>query len=191
MKKILLLIMIFITVLSLSACGSKKQPVSSLIYTAENASEIAEKTPLFLYFSNAEKTMLCLEVRYVPNAEYEELEPARKVEYVVNELLKGPSANTGLLSFIPPGTSLRSPVVVVEGCAQIDFNSEFKNTKSNNIAEEKIILYSVVNSVTEVEKVDTVLFKIDGKLEENYLGNFKFNVPFPRNESLIYNSVDN
>jgi spore germination protein GerM len=46
-------------------------------------------------------------------------------------------------------------------------------------------IYSIVNSLTELDGIEKVKFLIDGKTEKEYMGNFKFDALFPRSTQLI------
>jgi len=72
-------------------------------------------------------------------------------------LIKGPKV-AGLKPTIPEGTKLRSAIKIEGDVAIVDF------TKSSGIiireekAEERMTIYSVVNSLTELKEINKVNF---------------------------------
>lgn len=104
------------------------------------------------------------------------------VENAVKELLKGP-AKTFHYPVIPPGTEL-SGVEIYENIAKIDFSQEFlENSLESGILDEYVI-YTIVNTVTQVPKVEGVIFLIDGKRIKTY-GNVDLSIPAIINEKYL------
>ena len=86
---------------------------------------------------------------------------------------------------VPAEAKLRSPVSIKNRVATVDFSKEFKTKHPGGKDAEKMTIYSIVNSLTELEEIEKVKFLIDGKEQQEYLGNFKFDALFPRSTQLI------
>ncbi|MBC7333574.1 MAG: GerMN domain-containing protein [Actinobacteria bacterium] len=100
----------------------------------------------------------------------------------MNELLKGP-VKSYHFPVIPAGTKILG-VEVYENVAKLNLSQEFlENSLDTRILDEYII-YSIVNTLTEIPGVDGVIFYIDEK-KINVYGNLDLSVPIIRNEELI------
>jgi len=168
------------------ADNDELRPTSSIAMGEEEAKKLSDKMPISLYFANDDNTKLKLEIRYVP------LEEAKKsvnnlASLIVKELINGPAKGSTLKATIPEGTELRAPVKIEAGVATVDLSKEFKENHPGGKAAERMTIYSIVNSLTELKEIEKVQFLIEGKTEKELRGNFKFDVPFPRTTSLISN----
>jgi len=168
------------------ADNDELRPASSIAIGEEEAKKLSDKLPVSLYFANDDNTKLKLEIRYVP------LEEAKKsvnnlASIIVKELIKGPAKGSTLKPTIPEGTELRSPVKIEAGVATVDLTKAFKENHPGGKAAERMTIFSIVNSLTELKEIQKVQFLIEGKTEKEFKGNFKFDVPFPRTTSLISN----
>ena len=121
------------------------------------------ETTLTLYFSNKLGTELVKETRtvhYSTNISMEKL--------IMEQLIEGPR-RAGATSTVPSGTKLIS-VTVVDGVCYLNLSDSFKN--QNIEVNEEIVLYAIVNSLTEVQGVTKVQISIngstDGKLRYTY-----------------------
>lgn len=160
------------------------RPVSSIVIGETEASKLTDKTPLRLYFANTDNTKLKLEIRYVDTAEVKKTESTLATA-VINELIKGPSDNAAFKSTIPVETKLVSPVRIENKVATVNLSKEFKTKHPGGKEAERMTIYSIVNSLTELEGIEKVKFTIDGKSQKEYMGNFKFDALFPRSTQLI------
>lgn len=205
-KLVCIVTVCFMILTTLSGCGllqklglqkggnDEATPVSSIVMNEEEAEAIADKVPVHLYFANAENTKLKLQVRYLSISDIKkvsknETETSHLAGLIVKELIKGPDEGSGLKATIPDGTTLKS-VKVKSGVATIDLSKEFVDKHPGGEMAEKLTLYSVVNSLTELKDVETVKFTIDGKTREKFKENFLLNAPFPRMTSLISTSAN-
>ncbi len=160
------------------------RPVSSIIIGEAEASRLTDKTPVRLYFANKDNTKLKLEIRYVDSPE------AKKnlgdlASIVINELIKGPSDEKTFRRTVPEEAKLNSPVSISGKVATVDMSKEFKTKHPGGKDAEKMTIYSIVNSLTELEGIEKVKFTIDGKAQKEFMGNFKFDAVFPRSVQLI------
>ncbi len=100
---------------------------------------------------------------------------------IIEELIK--ESNEKKYNIIPKGTKLLS-YSEDKGIAMVNFSKEFIKNHKGGSTGETMTLYSVINSLTELENVTSVLFLIEGEKVE-YFDQFEFNKPFIRDESLI------
>lgn len=197
MRKFICIVIVCVLIMSLfSGCsllqklGLKKadndelRPVSSIVMGEEEAKKLSDKIPIRLYFDNGESTKLSLEIRYIPLSEAEKSTNSL-ASLIIKELINGPGSDSKLKATIPEGTELRSPIKIEAGVATVDFTKEFKDNHQGGKAAERMTIYSVVNTLTELKEIQKVKFLIDGKTVKEYKGSFKFDTPFPRTTSLI------
>jgi len=165
------------------------RPVSSVIIGEAEASQLTDKTPIKLYFANEDNTKLKLEIRYIDSSEAKK-STSNLASIVVKELIKGPSNEKTHKRTIPAEATLRTPVSIENKVATVDMSKEFKTKHPGGKDAERMTIYSIVNSLTEIEGIEKVKFKIAGKEQKEYMGNFQFNLLFPRSPNLISKDVE-
>ena len=193
-KTVGLLLVCVMIICLLGGCGilSKEtsssdelNPVSSVTMDESQASNLKDKSPVQLYFINADGTKLMPETRYINIADTQKGSDVMATA-IINELIKGPVSGSALKSSIPTGTKLASNVKISkDGIATVDFSKEFIDKHPGGKKQEQLTLYSVVNTLTELKDVKSVEFKINGKVQKEFKGNFVINIPYPRSEYLI------
>ena len=121
------------------------------------------ETTLTLYFANKDGTQLVKETRTVHHSTNVSLE-----KLIMEQLIEGPKESENSAT-IPTATKLIS-VSVVDGVCYVNLGDSFKN--QNAEINEEIVLYSIVNSLTESQGVSKVQISIngstDGKLRYTY-----------------------
>lgn len=145
-------------------------------YDVEEVNRDLSMTDIILYFSDEQAMYLMPEIRQV-----EKDKPIEKI--IVEQLIEGPKKD-GLYPTIPEGTSLIS-IEVKDGTAYVNFSEELKTNHRGGSSGEAMTINSVVNSLTELDDIDRVMFLIEGKEEESLAGHYIFNEAFERNESVI------
>ncbi|WP_099187388.1 GerMN domain-containing protein [Tepidibacter mesophilus] len=100
---------------------------------------------------------------------------------VIEELIK--ESDKQGYNVVPKGTKLLK-YSEDKGIASVDLSQEFIKNSSGGSTSETMAIYSVVNSLTEFENINSVLFLIEGKSIEEF-SHYEFNKPFSRDESLI------
>ena len=164
------------------------QPASSVAIGEDEAKKLSDKVPIHLYFANEDGSKLKLEVRHIPVSEAKK-SVNHLASIVVNELIKGPTKK-GLKPTIPEGTKLiKDNVPIKDGVATVNLSKDFVDKHPGGKDAERLTIYSIVNSLTEIKDIQEVKFLINGKAYETYKGNFKFDAAFPRNVSIISNEV--
>lgn len=130
-----------------------------------------------LYFADSQAQYLKPEVREVPAGN------ASLPDLVIQELIKGPTT-PGLGITIPREARLVSSVKVEKGVAFVNFNKEFQTRHWGGSAGELMTVYSLVNSLTELEGIQAVVFLVEGERLDT-LGHLDLTVPVKRDENLI------
>ncbi|MBQ9123266.1 MAG: GerMN domain-containing protein [Lachnospiraceae bacterium] len=137
-----------------------------------------EKVRLKLYFGNEAGDRLIATTRTL---DYNTIIPMEKL--VLEELIKGPDSSFAEAhALINPATKIVS-VSVKDGICYVNLDSTFTTQIYNGTAE--VVLYSIVNSLTELGNVKKVQFSIDGVSEITYREKYSFTTIFERNLDLI------
>lgn len=100
------------------------------------------------------------------------------------ELMKLP-VDSSLIRLIPDTTIINS-VKVKSGAASVDLSNNFVEDRFKSDTADILLIYSVVNTLTEFPGVDSVTFYIDG-VKLNVLGELDISVPVYRKNDLIKN----
>jgi germination protein M len=100
------------------------------------------------------------------------------------ELMKLP-VDSSLYRLVPDSTEINS-IVVADGLAKIDLSKEFVEDRITSDTEDNLLVYSIVNTLTEFEEVNSVSFFIDGE-KLNILGELDVSGPLFRRSDLIKN----
>ena len=131
-----------------------------------------QEATLTLYFSNKAGDGLIKEVRevhYSSNISMEKL--------IIDQLLKGPQTE-GLKSAIPTCTKLVS-VSVVDGICYVNLDSNFKNQDYS--VKEAIVVYSIVNSLSELSTITNVQISVNGDTSGVYRDTLQLSNMYSRN----------
>ena len=133
-------------------------------------------TIISLYFKNKETNELMPEARII------DAKDLLNNPYItiIELLIKGPQ-NDKLESLISENTKINS-AVLKGNVLYVDFSKEFLNNKSG-IEEESKVIYSIVNSLTELNEVSYVRILIDGEENKSFNDNaINFIENFARND---------
>jgi len=126
---------------------------------------------VYLYFPNSDATDLSKEERKI---EVNKNQPLEK--YVMEELIKGPQDKSNIAA-IPNDTKIRS-INTSDGICYVDLSSEFVTKRNGTEAEDKAMIYSIVDSLTKLGNIDKVQFLIEGEKQNDYRGHIDFGKPF-------------
>lgn len=110
---------------------------------------LPQEEMLALYFPDAQRRYLVRETMSV-----EAMDSADKPAYIISQLLSGRERGQ-LTSCIPEGTKLLD-ISVENGVCTVDLSSEFQNHLEHSFAAERMAVYSIVNSLTELPEISTV-----------------------------------
>lgn len=143
---------------------NKKEPENNIQieeYTPQEeiTDEELRKTIVSLYFKNKETDTLMpearlIDVKILAKNPYEEL---------VKLLIEGPKSDK-LEKTIPEGTKLNEARIIGD-IVYLDFSKEFIENHPNGAEIESKTIYSIVNTLLELNEVNSVKILIDG--EEN------------------------
>ena len=131
-----------------------------------------QNTTLTLYFSNQNGDGLIKETRevhYSSNISTEKL--------IMEQLLEGPE-EADARSAIPEGTKLLN-VSVVEGVCYVSLDATFRN--QDYTVSEAIVIYSIVNSLSELPTINKVQISINGDTSGVYRDSFLLSDMYTRN----------
>lgn len=117
---------------------------------------------LRLYFADGDGRYLISE--YHSLTLDEDTSPER---YVLEELLRGPN-NGELQQAIPEGTELLS-CQTADGVCTVNLSEEFYVNRPDTAAGERLAVYSIVNSLTSLSQVDSVVILVEGESLESYV----------------------
>lgn len=106
---------------------------------------------------------------------------------LLEKLIEGPEALTDvntsdLRKTIPEGTVINS-MTIRDNVCYVDFSKEFENLQLE--VKSEIVIYSIVNTLSELADVNKVQFTIEGEQKEVYGDTEGFNIPFERNLDLV------
>lgn len=154
------------------------KPMTSMDYVCRELGAENAETTVRLYFSDPNGRYLVAEERSSTFSEASQI-PG----YVMQQLIAGPEQEN-LLSTVPEGTRLLSIDVDEGGACVVDLSSEFLYNKPNTESTERMTVYSIVNSLTELEQIKTVRILVEGKPVGVYL-DMDLTEPYTRDASAI------
>lgn len=144
------------------------------VLTMEDMSTGTEdKKTLKLYFPDKNGEKLVLENRTIDSQQALSLEKA-----IVSELLKGPQSKK-LSSAVAEGTKLLN-IETKDGICYVNFSSEFMSKSSSGTLATQLSLYSIVNSLCELDNVNSVQILVNGEAGVEY-GNDVLDIPYEAN----------
>lgn len=164
-KKILILFIISVILIVVIGCFAikfvkqkKNNEISDEYIPQEEISdEQSRETIVSLYFTDKETGLLKPEARLV------NVKDLMKSPYnvLVELLISGPK-NDKLKVVIPENTKLLSASLDKE-CLTLDFSSEILNYSKDDSMLKNNLIYSIVNTVTELNEVNKVKFLVGGQ----------------------------
>lgn len=135
-----------------------------------------ERITIVLYFNNKEG-YLAAEKRAIPKT----LGIARAA---INELIKGPTAQSGLSASIPAGTRLKD-IKIQNGLATVDFSEDLSKKHPGGSAGESLTVGSIVNTLTQFPSVQEVQILVEGRVVETIAGHLDVSKPLKRQAEII------
>lgn len=123
----------------------------------EISEEELRKTIISLYFNNKETNTLMPEARLIDV----KILAKNPYEEIVNLLIKGPKSEK-LEKVIPEGTILNE-AKIIGNVVYLDFSKEFIENHPGGTDGESKTIYSIVNTLLELNEVNSVRILIDGK----------------------------
>ncbi|MCC8160033.1 MAG: GerMN domain-containing protein [Oscillospiraceae bacterium] len=137
----------------------------------------SEMREITLYFPDKDGQKLVKEIRSVKITDQQPI-----AQYIINELIKGPE-NEELSSVLSSDTVLLS-VETSDNICFVNFKSSFLDKNTSSTEKEKMTIYAIVDSLTELDTIQRVQFLMDGKRVDTF-GNINIGSMFGRDESII------
>ena len=148
--------------------GENDVLIDAIIFPSPKNSETVK-----LYFANKDATEFNIEQRKI---EVNPNEPLEK--YIIEELIKGP-IQEGNYATIPVETKLRNiKTETTDGICYVDLSNDFISKHSGGATGEWFTIYSIVNSLTELNSIKKVQFLIEGEKLQEFKGHIDFSKPF-------------
>ncbi len=138
---------------------------------------VVEKETVILYFPDKDAEGLVAEKREI------ELQASLSVErLIISELAKGPESKE-LVRVIPSETKVIG-TETKDGVCFVNLSGAFAEQVPTSSSATTMALYSIVNSLTELDGIDSVQILIDGKTGVEF-GNYVLDAALARKKSLI------
>ena len=128
----------------------------------EISEEQSRETIVSLYFTDKETGLLKPEARLV-NVKELMKDPYKTL---IELLISGPK-NDKLKVIIPENTKLLNATLDKE-CLTLDFSSEILNYNKDDSMLKNNLIYSIVNTVTELNEVNKVKFLVEGQASNEF-----------------------
>ena len=157
MKKWIVIILIILTILICGILLFNTNVEVEYVPETEIAEVDMRKTMVTLYFQNTENKELQKESRLIDSKDLL-LDPYAEL---INMLMNGPESDF-LTKTMPDNTKLLSVELIGE-CLNVNLSKEFVDNASNDEKERKNYVYSIVNTVTELNEVNSVKFLVEGE----------------------------
>ena len=140
--------------------------------------QIEEFREITVYFTDDEANYLVPEKRKIANDE----DMKNLSKNIIEELAK--SSDNKLQSTIPSGVKLLS-TKFDDGIITLNFSREIIMNHSGGSSAELLTVYSIVNSLTEIEEIDAVQILVEGSKLESLKGHCYIFDPLDRDDTLI------
>lgn len=173
----ILVIGIVFFLISYNSSSSSSNQIIEYTPQQELSDEEIRKTIVSIYFKNIETNTLvpesvCIDVKELSENPYLKL---------LNLLLAGPT-NDKLESPLPEGTKINK-AYLKGNTVYVDFSNEFISNAPTGVEEESLIIYSIVNTLTELNEVSSVKILINGEENLSFSDNcMNFKEEFVRND---------
>lgn len=126
-----------------------------------------------LYFVDENSDELAVETRNVVNQ-------AGLAKTTLQELLTGP-ATEALSTYIPAGTTIQSIDIREDGLCTVDFSKELQTAELNS-TEEKFVIESILNTLSQFDSVSAVQIRVNGNVVESIAGHWDISKPLTLSE---------
>jgi spore germination protein GerM len=139
--------------------------LNEYIPEVEISDDEIRKTEINLYFMSSEDASIKIEVKKIDSKKLLR-EPYLTI---LGLLAEGPSSNE-LESVIPQDTKILE-TTINKGCLTINFSKEFVENAPEDEKKIENMIYCIVNTLTELNEVESVKFLIEGESVEGFEGN--------------------
>ena len=146
-----------------------------LVFDADALTQ--DEANITLYFSDEDADSLVREIRRVKIPKGETME-----KIILSELISGPGKDKTYRT-LPQETKIRS-VETTDGVCFVNLSQDFITKYLGGTASERLTVYSIVNSLTELTNVEKVQFLIEGEKKDVFI-HMVFNEPIMRDVSML------
>ena len=180
LKKILIILIgvgiLSVIIFALGRKNEEMQRVEEIIPEQEISEEQERKTIIKLYFKDKETGELREEFRTIDV----KLLASNPYEKLIRMLIEGPKSEH-LQKIIPEGTKINS-IKIECNTVYVDLSKEFIDNHVEGIENERKTIYSIVNTLTELNEVTFVRILIEGQENLEFKdGCMNFKENFERN----------
>ena len=174
---ILIIILIGLAIVYFMNKSDSSEQITEYTPQEEFSDEEIRKTIVSIYFKNIETNTLvpesvCIDVKELSENPYMKL---------LTLLAAGPS-NDKLESPLPEGTIINK-AYLKGNTVYVDFSKEFIDNAPAGVEEEGLLIYSIVNTLTELNEVSSVRILINGEENLAFSDNaMNFKEEFVRND---------
>ncbi|MDD6233784.1 MAG: GerMN domain-containing protein [Lachnospiraceae bacterium] len=159
-----------------TSAGSALINGNNFVDSELNAYDMLERKELVLYYADADGTGLVGEREYVSYNKNTSVE-----QVIVEKLIEGPDISAGQRA-LPNGIKLLS-ISTREGVCYVNLSETFLDTMSDVSAEAT--LYSIVNSLCEVDGIKKVQILVNGNKTDNFREKYPLSNLYERNLDLV------
>jgi len=162
---IILLILVVLFFFNPDDSNNTSNELTEYTPAQEFSDDEIRKTIISLYFKNIETNSLIAEAKCIDVKElYQD-----PYTYLINMLILGPESEK-LESAIPEGTKVNS-CTLKGNIVYVDLSKEFIDNAPSGITEESMAIYSIVNTLTELNEVTGVKILINGEENKSFNDN--------------------
>lgn len=157
-----------------------EKEINEYIPQEEITDEQLRQTIISLYFNNKDTNTLMPEARTI------DVKQLIKDPYttLINLLIEGPK-NEKLEKTIPEGTKVNK-IELKNSIIYIDLSTQFIENHEGGSKKESITVYSIVNTLTQLNEVEGVKILIDGEENKSFKDdNIKFREIFVKKDDII------
>lgn len=162
MKKLIVIVLMILFLLICAILIFNTNVEVEYVPETEIADVDLRKTMITLYFANMENKELQKETRLIDSKDLL-LDPYTEL---INMLIEGPESNF-LAKTLPEGTKLLS-CELVGNCLNVNLSKEFIKNASQDENDRRNYIDSIVNTLTELNEVDSVKILIEGEETEGF-----------------------
>lgn len=159
------------------AFSYQDEPLTAEDFSFLIESDETEEMTFNLYFADTANRYLLIDIRTMRVEDRESLPMM-----VLNALFEGPS-NSNLLSVLPMETRVQD-VQIHDNVCVVDLSSAFLENRPRTAQEERLVIFSIVNALTELDGIESVRFQVEGQRIGRYL-NLDLSEPISRDETAI------
>lgn len=168
-----------LTVPSVEEFADDEITIEETYEPVQTMSTPVQEITVALYFPDASGEKLVKTEKRIPKVE-------GMARAVIETLLEGPEANSGVSSAIPMGTQLLDiNIKPEEKKCIVDFSQELRNQLTTSGNAEQLAVYSIVNTLCQFDSIEEVEFRIEGQRIATLAGNINLSETVSANMAIV------